>query len=224
MDYYLAPIIKKSPVMIWLIVIFIFGPFQTNKFEGGADLQIWRGKQQNFKHEEQHFCSPIKIHCGKSWSTTTSSMSSLRWWWWWCWDDHYHYHTTLNTANSCQLSLIHHHHQMVFQIFIFMANRIKAQNPFPFRFALSLLQSPPRMSFMLPIFLFVLLFISHICRLTCAIFFTKFPTSNWSQLLYIQQLFPQNIAQNIPRTLLQISTKSSTDRVQCIAMKNLTVA
>ena len=34
---------------------------------------------------------------------------------------------------------------------------------------------PPR------IFLFVPLFIFHICRLTCAIFFTKFPTSNWSQ-------------------------------------------
>ena len=56
----------------------------------------------------------------------------------------------------------------------------KPKNPFPLRFVFSLLQSPPRMSFMLPIFLFVLLFISHICRLTCAIFFTKFPTSNWS--------------------------------------------
>ena len=68
--------------MLLLIVKFVFGPFQTNEFEGGDNSTNPKREKSNrnclvgFKHE-QHFCSPIKIHCGKSWSTTTSSMSSF---------------------------------------------------------------------------------------------------------------------------------------------------
>ena len=69
-----------------------------------------------------------------------------------------------------------------------------------------------------PIFLFVFLFIFHICRLTCPIFFSQFPTSNWSPCaaicIVVVQLFPQNIpSQNILQNLLRIGSNALQWRV-----------
>ena len=64
-----------------------------------------------------------------------------------------------------------------------------------------------------PIFLFVFLFIFHICRLTCPIFFSQFPTSNWSPCaaicIVIVQLFSQNIpSKNILQNILRIGSNA----------------
>lgn len=139
-----------------------------------------------------------------------SSLQSCSWWWakpwWWCrggdnddegcslYQTSFHFHNNPDckknrfqhcfkaawrspikihcekslstTSNYCLSSSLFQSYYIVIILAIFSWNVLH------FVFLRFL---PPR------IFLFVPLFIFHICRLTCAIFFTKFPTSNWSQ-------------------------------------------